>query len=372
MGAPLDIGQITARAAAFQEKADRAKASLRDRNINWYPYDSLGNFTHLNQLLTGANRTLIGSHQGEAVLDIGCGDGLAGFFLESLGYDVVAIDHPAYNHNGMRGVRALKEALGSNMVIAEVDLDRQFEIPGGTYTITFLMGLLYHLQNPLYVLEQVARRSRYCFASTRIARKFPGGQAIPDELAVAYLLDDKELNDDNSNYFIFSDRGLKVALRRTQWDVLDYKSFGDVRNSDPISLARDERVYTLLKSRYGLGNLQLLEGWHDPEGSGWRWTAKNFAARISVAGSRPRELKIAAYAPPELLAGGPVTLTVDCNGAPIGTHVIERDGDLELNLPIAPSAGEDLTLRFALSAALPADAADPRERGLILASISVA
>lgn len=372
MAEPLDISQIAAKAAQFQHTIDRTKASLRDKNINWYPYDSLGNVTHLAGLLTGANRTLIGSHHGEAILDIGCGDGLVGLFLETLGYDVVAIDHPAYNHNGMRGVRALKHALSSNMVIAEVDLDRQFEIPGDCYVLTFMLGVLYHLQNPLYVLEQVARRSTYCFASTRIARKFPGGRPIPDDLAVAYLLDDKELNDDNSNYFIFSDRGLRVALRRTQWDVLDYKSVGDRLHSDPVSLTNDERVFCLLKSRYGLGNLQLMEGWHDPEGSGWRWTAQKFAARLTAPATRTRSLKVTGFVPPELLRGGPVTLAIEGNGTQLGLARIERDGDLELSTPVPQALGEDLALRFALSSALPPDASDPRERGLILASLSVA
>lgn len=345
------------------------KAAIKP-NFDWYPYDSLAGFTHLDRLLTGVNRRLLGSHSGGAVLDIGCSDGLISFFLESLGYRVTAIDHPVFNHNGMRGIRALKQALGSSVEILERDLDRQFEIPGEGYEITFLLGTLYHLQNPLYVLETVARRSRHCFASTRIARKFPGGRPIPDDLPVAYLLDDRELNDDNSNFFIFSDRGLRVALRRTQWDVLDYLSVGDRLNSDPVSLDHDERVYCLLKSRWGLGNIELLSGWHEPEGAGWRWTERVFAARIESPGGRTRTVKLSGYVPPELLRSGPVPLRVECNGAALRPVHIEQDGDFEYAAPASAELGDTLRLRFELGRALPADAADPRERGLIVASIS--
>ena len=96
---------------------------------------------------------------GRKVLDLGCADGELAFFLESLGYQVTAVDHGVYNHNGMRGARALKAALGSAVELVELDLDRPFQLPGGPYDFAFFLGTLYHLRNPFHVLEELAKRA---------------------------------------------------------------------------------------------------------------------------------------------------------------------------------------------------------------------
>ena len=170
----------------------------------------------MEKLLTGANRDLLDGRG--RVLDMGSQDGELAFFLESLGYQVVAVDHPAYNHNGMRGIRALKAALGSAVEIHELDVDRPFTLPHDTYDLVFFLGILYHLRNPFYVLEELSRRTTRCFLSTRVARRFPDGSAMPPNVALAYLLAEEELNQDNSNYFIFSESGLRVMLERAHWD----------------------------------------------------------------------------------------------------------------------------------------------------------
>ena len=61
------------------------------------------------------------------------------------------------------------------MELVELDLDRPFQLPGGPYDFTFFLGTLYHLRNPFHVLEELAKRTAFCFLSTRIARRFPGG-----------------------------------------------------------------------------------------------------------------------------------------------------------------------------------------------------
>src|SRR3954453_18547612 len=99
------VTDLLARAAAFARRVSDAKRTL-DAGFEWYPYDTLSALWHLDKLLTGERRGLLaGRRRG---LGLGGEDGGLGFFLESLGYDVIAADHPAYNHNGMRGIRALK------------------------------------------------------------------------------------------------------------------------------------------------------------------------------------------------------------------------------------------------------------------------
>src|SRR6185436_11056990 len=97
----------------FHDKIADAKRRVGGVDFPWYPYDTLANLEHLQQLLSEdlpffLNRAV----PTRRILDVGCGDGELSFYLESLGYDVVAIDHPTHNHNGMQGVRALRSALG--------------------------------------------------------------------------------------------------------------------------------------------------------------------------------------------------------------------------------------------------------------------
>src|SRR5215467_1328311 len=111
----------------------RVKHGLGNVGFEWYPYDTLSALGHLEKLLTTANRGLLDGRG--RVLDMGSQDGELAFFLESLGYQVVAVDHPAYNHNGMRGIHALKTAVCSAVEIHELDVDRPFTLPHATYDL---------------------------------------------------------------------------------------------------------------------------------------------------------------------------------------------------------------------------------------------
>lgn len=69
-------------------------------------------------------------------------------------------------------------------------------------------------------------------------------------IPVAYLLDERESNNDPSNYWIFSDAGLKRILKRTGWDICDYITIGNTANSDPAISEGDERAFLFMKSRH--------------------------------------------------------------------------------------------------------------------------
>jgi SAM-dependent methyltransferase len=356
----------------YREVLCRARLGIRNPGFEWYPYDTLSSLTHCNQLLHGANRAMFGPDgAGRKVLDLGCADGELGFFLESLGYQVTAIDHGVYNHNGMRGARALKAALGSAVELVELDLDRPFQLPGGPYDFAFFLGTLYHLRNPFHVLEELAKRTAFCFLSTRIARRFPGGAPMPKDVALAYLLDETELNNDESNYFVFSEPGLRLALKRTYWDVLDFLPVGDRRRSDPVRADRDERAFCFLRSRFDrLANVELLDGWHEAEGTGWRWTEREFSFRIRATGSGARTVAIQLFLPDELFAAnGTVALTGMVNGSELAPAEFRRAGAHVLARRL-PRGAEEMVLRFRVSTSLEADAHDSRERGVVVVSIS--
>jgi tRNA (mo5U34)-methyltransferase len=366
----LDIRSIVKQAAEFEKHIRRVKQSLGDTGFPWYPYNTMSGFSHLEKLLAGPHRDLFNGKG--RLLDLGSQDGEAAFFMESLGYKVVAVDHPAYNHNGMRGIRALKTALNSSIEIHEIDIDRPFTLPYDTYDLVIFLGVLYHLRNPFYVLEELARRTRQCLVSTRVARRLPDGSAMPPEFALAYLLRDGELNKDDTNYFIFSEQGLRVMLDRAHWNVQNLLALGDTKTSDPVSLDRDERVFSLLESRYEhLGELELLGGWYESEETGWRWTRGAFGVRLPAAAGR-RVLTMKLWVADESIQRlGPITLSGTANGTPLEPAVYETVGLGTYVRELDLSAG-GVELQFRVDKVLEPDDVDDRERGIVVASLQVA
>ena len=364
----MDIAELVTEARRFGERVRLAKQSIGNTGFEWYPYDTLSALGHLEKLLSTPHRGLLdGSGR---VLDMGSQDGELAFFLESLGYRVVAADHPAYNHNGMRGIRALKAALGSQIEIHEIDVDRPFTLPHDTYDLVIFLGILYHLRNPFYVLEELSRRTTHCLLSTRVARRLADGTPRPAGAALAYLLGEDELNRDNSNYFIFSEPGLRVMLARSHWEILDYLALGDTSLSDPVHPQHDERAFCLLRSLHErLENLELLAGWHESEETGWRWTAREFAVRVRAAeGARALTMKL--YVPEDSVRRlGALTLSTSVNGQALEDAVLEAGGLFHYVREFG-AAGE-LEIRFRLDKALPPDDDDERERGIIVAAIAV-
>jgi SAM-dependent methyltransferase len=349
---------LIARRREFEKtlKAARARANA---DFEWYPYDSLVNLGPMSDLLSQSHLQLALE---KGLLDVGCGDGDLSFFFEWLGCDVVAMDHPGPNYNGMRGVRRLKEVLNSRVEIREVDFDSQFVPLERRFGLTLFLGALYHLKNPFFVLESLARCSEYCLLSTRVARRFPVVGRAPANAALAYLLDANELNSDGTNFWIFSEAALRRLLKRTRWSVCEFLSTGDTSNSDPVSIAHDERAWCLLRSEYGLANVNLVSGWNDAEPGGWRWTERTFAIRAMGPASR---VTLNLYIPDEAVMK-PLGLTIRAAGKALPPALFERGGVQTL----ARDVGGDQLIEFELERAFPPDEHDPRERGIIVGSIT--
>jgi tRNA (mo5U34)-methyltransferase len=216
----------------------------------WYPYPTLRNLKPIDELLTAGGFNLPDLCRGVhgKVADIGAADGDLAFFLEQNGFSVDAIDFEPTNFNRMQGIRILKEVLNSSVTIHSIDLDSQFSLPGEKYDMIFLLGILYHLKNPFFILEKLARIARRCFLGTRVARKVPNGRSFA-RYPVAYLLGPEECNNDSTNYWVFSGEGLKRLIDRTGWNVLAYTTIGDTRNSTPSDPDHDERAFCVLESK---------------------------------------------------------------------------------------------------------------------------
>ena len=236
------------------------KQGLAPRDFGWYPYGTLDNFYILTKLLTGANRSFLDSVGDGLIVDIGAADGDVAFFLESHGYRVHVVDYPPTNFNGCRGIRLLKQALNSNVEILETDLDSQFVLPSRRYELAFFFGILYHLKNPYMALESLAKSARHAFISTRVTRfniaKGAEGSKINRtrielrDTPIGYLVAADETNNDATNFWMFSEAGLKRILNRCGWDIVDFMTLGNITDSDPATAQGDERAFCYVRSRH--------------------------------------------------------------------------------------------------------------------------
>jgi tRNA (mo5U34)-methyltransferase len=268
------IQELTQKLPAFKQRLDEVKRGIA--GIPFYPYDTLGSLHQLERLLRGDNRDLHRLAGGLPIADIGAADGDLAFFLETQGFDVHIIDNGPTNMNGLRAARAVAEALRSKVVVHEVDLDSQFSLPQEKYGLVLFLGILYHLKNPYYALEKLARHAQHVALSTRVAQiarpldapppardlralagqvvrrllpEAPAGMTRIAGLPLAYLVDERECNNDSTNYWMFTREGLERLLRRCGWDVLELGTIGKTRDSDPASAEGDERAFCLARSR---------------------------------------------------------------------------------------------------------------------------
>jgi tRNA (mo5U34)-methyltransferase len=245
---PMRFDRLVRDALRFRKKLSTIRNAHPE--VAWYPYDSFANVFQIASLLRSSGETLAGLENGRRVLDLGAGDGDLAFFFESLGFKTHAVDHADTNANKMAGIRTLATELGSQVAIRDIDMDAQFEIEGG-YGLSLMLGLVYHLKNPLYALESIARASRYCFLSARVARFTPDHSIRLDAYPMAYLLDEREANNDATNYWVFSPFGLERLVSRSGWSVLARTRVG-AESSDPVNPGNDERAFLLMKSNCSL------------------------------------------------------------------------------------------------------------------------
>lgn len=209
-------------AAPFVTEIKEAKASIG--GVNWYPYDSTANFGQLAPLLPGelADRLVAG---GMRVLDIGPADGDMGWFFESRGCSVDFLDFPQTNYNNCRGLEALRSARGSHANLVYQDIDRGYSL-NGQYDFALALGLLYHLRNPMGFLITLALHAERMVLSTSVLHRLPDGTDVSNA-SVGYLLSCRESNNDPTNFWHLSPKGLVTMLTRCGWNTLASHIAGD-------------------------------------------------------------------------------------------------------------------------------------------------
>lgn len=369
---PGSLG-FNSRLSRFRGRLAAVESGLPPSSFHWYPYDTLANLNHVCDLVQPAGAAVWEAAKTGGILDAGCGDGDLAFFFESLGYPVCAVDYPGTNYNAMQGVRLLKRTLRSSVTVEPLDLDGPFVLPGQSFGLVTFLGTLYHLKNPFFALEEFARRSRYLILSTRTAGQEARGETAAEEAPVAYLLDRSELNRDDTNYWLFTESALLRLLKRTGWRVMRHMILTDSRTPD-AAFAADRRAFVIAASERSAATVDLLAGWHDPEGQGWRWTGRAFTALKAAGCPRAARIVMRLYVPSQLLEINPaITLRAAANGVELLPETYTQPGECTYSrtLPKPAEADEELVLTFAVDHAIPPDGSDYRERGIIVAHIAL-
>jgi tRNA (mo5U34)-methyltransferase len=139
---------------------DLADAAER---ITWFHTMDLGPGVH-TQGIYDPSRTLPRLRlpedlSGRTVLDVGAWDGFYSFEMERRGASVLATDHFCWGGDGWgtkEGFLLARRALDSK--VRDLDIDPTELSPervGGTFDIVLFLGVLYHLRDPMPVLDRL-------------------------------------------------------------------------------------------------------------------------------------------------------------------------------------------------------------------------
>jgi hypothetical protein len=354
----LTIAELRRRALAFRPVLEEAKRRAAPADFAWYPYDSLANWEHLDQVLTGANREILELAGSAPLLDIGPADGATSFFLESLGREVCVVDKTETHHSGMQGFWKLHAALGSQIPAYHVDLDHDWTLPREDFGLALFLGVLYHLKNPFGAMERLAGHAKYCLLSTRVTQ-----HAEP----LAYLVGPGDAcGADETNYWLFSESGLRRLCERAGWEILDWRVF-------PTEDPEDFRAFCLLRSTV-LEDWLAVRGWYDREATG-RWTARTFGAELprpaGEAAGEAAELEMEFYVHPNSIAAlGSLCLTASHAGEEFARVECREAGVHRLRGRVEGLTGARMTpIAFTLDKALPPAGLEARELGVYVTKL---
>ena len=123
--------------------------------------------------------------------------------------------------------------------------------------------------------------------------------------------------------------------------------------------------------------IQLIAGFHGLEGNSWRWTARKFAVTLQPpigAEEVGAKLRLNLYIPDEQIKKlGPMTLTAEVNYHSLDPQTFSKSGAYEYTRDVPPDAlrSNIIPVVFAVDKASPPSAAEARELGVVVTSVSL-
>jgi tRNA (mo5U34)-methyltransferase len=157
--------------------------------------------------------------EGQRVLDVGAWDGFYAFEMERRGAEVVATDDYSWGNGGWgtkAGFDLAHAVFGSNVRSIQIDpLDLSPSAVGGRFDIVLLLGVLYHLRDPLAVLERVAS-----VTSGLLVLETEVGMLLTKR-AAAEFFPGTELNEDPTNWWAPNVPAITGMLRAVGFESVD-------------------------------------------------------------------------------------------------------------------------------------------------------
>jgi hypothetical protein len=229
------------RASLFE--AVRQDNDFQRADISLYDFDSLENIERILSLLDDQSLAYLDDMPNKTMIDIGCANGDVGFVFEETGFSIALLDksHVAEGQGSLVRQNAplvasiIAKNKGSRAVVFDQDIDDGFDPEqviarftrsheGSAHFERFglgvMVGLLYHLKNPYSAIEKVGQLCDHLIVGTWVADCLPDRRKIIKDEQIVFLLNDRQLAADPTNYWIFTPRSLRVLVERCGWQVL--------------------------------------------------------------------------------------------------------------------------------------------------------
>lgn len=221
-----------------------------------YPYDTLGSNLGVLKKLTDKIGIDFDS-KSLNITDIGCANGELAVVLSLSGHNVTAIDF-TYKHDcAPYVVNQLSLMYKTKINVVDMSVDRYFDLSEicqpstipKKYDLSICFGLIYHLKNPIAFLESLSKATKYAVIGTHIMTHTPNIGSRVTDCSMAYLVDSGELNNDPTNYWIFTEKGYHMAIKMAGFKILH-----------SISIANNDLNIGLPdKTSYGIRNFVVVE-----------------------------------------------------------------------------------------------------------------
>jgi tRNA (mo5U34)-methyltransferase len=266
----------SARLKAAEQSFNEQRASLyeavrRDptflaEGITLYDHDILGsNLGVILALLGDEGAAHLAGMPNRTLIDIGCANGDLGFAFEEAGLSVALLDRSHVAERDGSSVRQnaplvaslIARGRGSRVVVFDEDIDDGFD-PGRVvedfarrrpdlasfdrFGIGVMVGVLYHLKNPYQAIEKLRDLCDHLIVGTWVADCLPDRRTVIEDEQVVFLLADRQLADDPTNFWIFTPRSFRVLVERCGWRILAERQLTNASQDGRGAESRLERV----------------------------------------------------------------------------------------------------------------------------------
>jgi tRNA (mo5U34)-methyltransferase len=171
----------------------------------------------------------------KSVCDIGCANGEIALCFSLLGMQTSAIDFSFKHDQAPFVVSRMAQAFDAPLGVSDMSVDKYFSLedirnsqvfgpkeslPQEKFDLIVCFGLLHHLKNPLSFLESIANLAERVIIGTNLFTHLPNQELDLSDRSLAYFVDSDELNNDPTNFWMFTDKAFQRLVRRAGYEII--------------------------------------------------------------------------------------------------------------------------------------------------------